>query len=177
MEEPVTLIDREVLKVLSTDTRMDILKELSEGGRTPSFLGKRLKKSDATIVEHLEVLCKAGLVKKVEQPGKKWIFYTLTERGQGIISSKTRRLVIILGSSAVAFLGGAMSLSQYLNESQFFAINTRAAAEAGKLMAPTAAATPSISVALYLSVALFAISIIGFSFYFFQKSKLKRVEV
>jgi len=91
MEEPVTIIDRDVLKVLSVDTRMDILKELSAGDRTPSDLGKKLSKSDATIVEHLDVLCKHGLVKRIEQPGKKWVFYTLTERGYGIVSSKSRR--------------------------------------------------------------------------------------
>src|SRR3972149_8464836 len=103
MEEPVTIVDRDVLKVLSVDTRMDIIKLLSEGGRTPSFMSKKLNKSDATVVEHLNALVKAGLVKKVEQPGKKWVFYTLTDRGYGIIKSKSRRLVIILGTSLIGF--------------------------------------------------------------------------
>ena len=91
MEEPVTIVDRDTLKVMSVDTRIDILKELSNGDRTPSDLGKRLKKSDSTIVEHLNGLIKVGLVKRIEHPGKKWVFYTLTERGKGILSSKSRR--------------------------------------------------------------------------------------
>jgi DNA-binding transcriptional ArsR family regulator len=40
MEEPVTIIDKKVLKVLAVDTRMDIMKELSNGSRTPSDLSK-----------------------------------------------------------------------------------------------------------------------------------------
>lgn len=65
-DEPVTIVDREVLKVLSTDTRMDILKMLSKGDRTPSFIGKKLGKTSSTIVEHLDILVKVGLVKKLE---------------------------------------------------------------------------------------------------------------
>ena len=110
MDEPVTIVDRDVLKVLSADTRMDILKELGQGSRTPSDLSKRLGKSNATIVEHLDTLVKVGLVKKIEQPGKKWIFYTLTEKGQGIITSKSRRLVIILAASFFALVGGAVRI-------------------------------------------------------------------
>src|SRR4030042_3502479 len=108
MEEPVTIIDRDTLKVLSVDTRMDIIKELSQGERTPSDLGKRLNKNDSTIVEHLNGMIKVGLVKKIEHPRKKWIFYTLTEKGRGVISSRSRRLIIILSSSLVGFvLSGA----------------------------------------------------------------------
>lgn len=112
-DDPVTIIDREVLKVLSADTRMDIIKELKEGARTPSFLSKRLRKSNATIVEHLDTLAKVGLVKKTMAPGKKWVFYSLTERGEGIVSTRNRRLIIILGVSLLMFVGGMASMGGY----------------------------------------------------------------
>ena len=41
-DEPVTIVDRDVLKVLSADTRMDILKALSEGKRMPSYMARKL---------------------------------------------------------------------------------------------------------------------------------------
>jgi len=173
MEEPVTIVDREVLKVLSTETRMDIIKELSEGGRTPSDLSKRLNKSDATIVEHLDVLCKAGLVKKTEQPGKKWIFYSLTERGKGIISSKSRRLVIILSTSIIALIGGFITFGQYFQSTNYQMLQSPAA-EAGKDLISTIFPSPTF---FYLSIALFAISVVGFSVYFLQKSKTKGVGI
>ena len=168
MEEPVTIVDREVLKVLSVDTRMDILKILSEGGRTPSFIGDKLNKSDATIVEHLEKLEKAGLVKRTEQPGKKWVFYSLTDRGHGIISSKSRRLVIILATSLLGIFGGLLSFTQYYVQSSY---SMRAAPSlmAGKELAQTVQTVqPTL---LYLSLILFAISFFGLAFYFIQKSK------
>jgi len=175
MEEPVTIVDREVLKVLSTDTRMDILKELSQGGRTPSDLGKKLKKSDATIVEHLGVLCKSGLVKKIEQPGRKWIFYTLTERGEGIISSRSRRLIIILATSIIALIGGFFSFAKYFVQSGFSAtslprLNIEIGAEVSeKVIAPAIQTT----IFLYLSLILFAIAVVGFVLYFLKKPKIK----
>jgi len=171
MEEPTTIIDRDVLKVLSADTRMDILKMLNEGARTPSFLGKHLNKSDATIIEHLDVMVKHGLVKKVEQPGKKWVFYTLTERGYGIVSSKSRRLIIILDTSILAFFGGIFSLMQYSTQVGYLA----ARQEIEK--APLAEGAKTISTLfpsyLYISIALFVIASIGFVFYIYKKSKLK----
>ncbi len=170
MEEPVTIVDREVLKVLSVDTRMDILKELSEGSRTPSDLSKKLKKSDSTIVEHLDTLVKAGLVKKIEQPGKKWIFYTLTDRGDGIISSKSRRLVIILITSLVSIVGGFVSLSLY--STQRVIIASKALGEMAQAPANTLSST--VSYYPYISLALFVIGITGITFYYI-KSKNRGV--
>jgi uncharacterized secreted protein with C-terminal beta-propeller domain len=113
VDEPVTIVDREVLKVLSADTRMDILKALSEGRRMPSFVARRLGKSDATIVEHLKTLEKAGLVRKTSAPGRKWVFYSLTERGESIVGGKSRKLVIIIALSLMVILAGSAMFSQY----------------------------------------------------------------
>jgi len=171
MEEPVTIVDREVLKVLSADTRMDILKILSEGSRTPSDIGKKLEKSDATIVEHLNTMVKAGLVKKIEQPGKKWVFYTLTERGRGIVSSKSRRLIVILSTSILAFAGGLFTLGQYTT--QFGYLATNAAVEKAPLAGADKIVPTLFPAYLYISVVLFAIASISFIFYMYKKSKLK----
>ncbi len=116
MEEEITA-GRDMLKILSVDTRMNIIKLLSEGDRTPSFIGQKLNKSESTIVEHLDILVKADLVKKTEQPGKKWVFYSLTETGKRIVSKpipfgKTK-LVIILVSTLVIFAAGFASLSYF----------------------------------------------------------------
>jgi DNA-binding transcriptional ArsR family regulator len=175
MEEKITLIDRDVLKVLAVDTRMDILKILGEGARTPSDIGKKLNKSDSTIVEHLELLVKAGLVKKIEQPGKKWVFYTLTDRGQGIISSKSRHLIIILSTSILAVAGSVASFLQYQNHAQTFA----SIAQTGKEAAPSAnnvpiaAAAGQILYPLYTSEILLALGFIGIVYYLFERQKLR----
>jgi len=170
MEEPVTIIDRDVLKVISVDTRMDILKMLAHGDRNPSFISKQLHKSDATIVEHLEALQKAGLVRKVETPRRKWVFYTLTERGKGIISSKSRRLVIILGISLLSLFGGIVNLllpnqfaAQNFGEKAATSITQNATA------APTVAATTSTQPFPVFSILLFAIFLAGMFYYLKKK--------
>jgi len=169
MEEPVTIVDRDVLKVLSVETRMDILKELSQGSRTPSDLSKRLGKSGATIVEHLDNMAKVGLVKKIEQPGKKWVFYTLTERGYGIVSSKSRRLVIILATSLLSLAGGFVSLMKY--SSQFGYFGEKMAAPVAERGFTQVAQVPQSHVFLYLSIALFTISLAGMGIYFVKNMR------
>jgi len=173
MEDSITIIDREVLKVLSVDTRMDILKILSEGARTPSHLSEKLKKSDATVVEHLEILTKAGLVKKIEQPGKKWVFYTLTERGKGIVSSKSRRLVIVLSISILALLGGMFTFIQpYVQQGFYLAEKAAPSVENETLGAADNLALIQNQVFNYLPFILMAIGIAGIVFYIWKKSKI-----
>jgi len=173
MEEPVTIVDRDVLKVLAVDTRMNILKELSQGNRTPSDLGKILNKSDATIVEHLDALCKVGLVNRTEQPGKKWVFYSLTERGYGIIKSKSRKLIIVITTSLLSGVIGLGGIGKYMLEKtyMFAAIEAPTLTEKGAGgIATQVFQTPWL---LYFSIGLIALSAIGISFYFIQKSKIK----
>ena len=66
--------ENRLLKVLTSDTRRDILKILSNGYRNPSDLSRMLNKNKSTIVEHLDKMLDAGLVYKIEKPGKKWNF-------------------------------------------------------------------------------------------------------
>lgn len=165
MEEPVTIVDRDILKALAVETRMDILKELSQGGRTPSDLSKKLDKSNATIVEHLNSLVKVGLIKRVEQPGKKWVFYTLTERGYGIVSSKSRRLIIILATSLLA-LGASITSFAY-HQTRFVFYAKEALPAEGKVVSQPIVAQPFF----YLSIILFVIALGGIGFYIYKKIK------
>lgn len=74
--------DIEVHKALSSETRIGILNDLSDVERIPTDLSSRLGKSKATISEHLERLVEAGLVEKMEVPGKKFVYYRITSRGK-----------------------------------------------------------------------------------------------
>ena len=173
MEEKITLIDRDVLKVLAVDTRMDILKILGEGARTPSDISKKLKKSDATIVEHLEVLVKSGLVTKVVQPGKKWVFYTLTDRGQGIISSKSRHLIIILGTSILAVAGSVFSYFQYQSPQTSFQTISQIGGESAPLAKDLTAPATQLPYFLYVSEILLVVGFLGIVFYLIERQKLR----
>ena len=186
-DEPVTIVDRDVLKVLSTETRMDILKMLSKGNQTPSFIGKKLGKRSSTIVEHLDILKKACLVKKLESPGKKWVFYSLTEKGDGIVSSKSRRLIIILATSLFALLGSIVSFGMHISQQTVMlgrSMDDFGTAE--KVMqVPDAINVTTTTIIefvssiqpfyLQLTILLFIIATIGFIVYFYKK--LKEVKI
>jgi len=72
----------ETHRILSSPTRMEILNELSTNEKIPTDLSSRLKKSKATIIEHLERMQEAGFVEKVQTPGKKFVYYRITSKGK-----------------------------------------------------------------------------------------------
>ncbi len=70
-----------VLKILSSKTKLDILKLLSKRNYTLTELSKHLNKSKSTISEHLDFLCNNGFVNK-EKGNHKWIYYSISEKGK-----------------------------------------------------------------------------------------------
>ena len=79
----------EIYKMLSSGTRQDILNELVKGERTPTYLSARIRKSKATVVEHLNRLIDAQLVEKREEEGKKFVFYKLTSKGKAVLRGRS----------------------------------------------------------------------------------------
>jgi len=75
-------IDPQEERLLSNETRAGIMSELSQADKIPTDLSMKLGKSKATIVEHLETLTGAGFVERVATPGKKFVFYRLTQKGK-----------------------------------------------------------------------------------------------
>jgi DNA-binding transcriptional ArsR family regulator len=167
--------NEEVFKVIASDTKRKIIKELSKGSRTPSDLSKILNKNKSTIVEHLDKLKNAGLVEKIEKPGKKWVFYMLTEQGESIVSSRTNKIVIILATTFLSLVGSIFSLFNYLKPIYF----NKSLMESTETL-PTLKGTGSLIVQnplyLYLSLILFGITIIGTSAILLMR-KRKIVEV
>ncbi|OIO20810.1 hypothetical protein COV61_01280 [Candidatus Micrarchaeota archaeon CG11_big_fil_rev_8_21_14_0_20_47_5] len=82
------MMDYDVHKALSNETRVGILSELSEVEKIPTDLSSKLDKSKATIAEHLERLVQAGLVEKIEKPGRKFVFYRITSKGRSALRQK-----------------------------------------------------------------------------------------
>lgn len=113
MEEQLEL-GKEVFKALASDTRIDILKALTERRKTLTELAESLNLSKSTAHEHLLKLTEAGLIKKVDSPNK-WIYYELTEKGLDLIQPKRKKSVILLLSSALlAFAVGGYQIANYI---------------------------------------------------------------
>ncbi len=164
--------EEETLKTLNSETRRKIIKELSSGYRTPSDLSRILRKSKSTIVEHLEKLMNAGLVEKKQRPGRKWVFYSLTDRGERLVSPKTNKIIIILSITLLSILAGSFSLFNYLRQPILLAepLAEKAVGEGREIL--IGARNP---IFLYVSIGLFAVSMIGIISLMLMKRK--RMEV
>jgi DNA-binding transcriptional ArsR family regulator len=72
-------------ELMRNQTRAGIMGELKDADRIPTDLSLRLGKSKSSIVEHLDALVEAGLVERMQQPGKKFVYYRLTQKGRQIL--------------------------------------------------------------------------------------------
>ena len=107
-EEKITL-DRKVFQVLSSGTRITILKSLDQRRKMLAELSKELGMSPSTVKEHMDGLKKAGLVVSKDD-GHKWKYYELTRSGKGILHPEYTRIWIVLSLSGLALLATAYDM-------------------------------------------------------------------
>ncbi|MBN2202639.1 MAG: winged helix-turn-helix transcriptional regulator [Candidatus Aenigmarchaeota archaeon] len=96
-------IDRKTLKALAADTRLDILKSLGRRRKMPSELSKEMRLAPSTILEHLSKLETASLVKK-ENTGHKWVYYSLTGKGENLVKPKAPVQFILMLTIGTIFV-------------------------------------------------------------------------
>ncbi len=72
-------------RLMQNGTRAGIMEQLEGADRIPTDLSAKLGKSKATVVEHLETLVEAGFVEKLATPGKKFVYYRLTQKGKRML--------------------------------------------------------------------------------------------
>ncbi len=144
-----TTLDSQSLKVLGADTRQNILKELKERPHTASELSRHLDKHITTIKEHLDLLMEAGLVDRNEREGRKWVYYSLSRKGEKLFKS-SYSWVVILGLSLVCILAGILPVFQgsqmYMKE-----LSVGAVRDAAESSAPATAATNLLPVIMIVA--------------------------
>lgn len=96
---PKITLDQESFKALASEVRVDILKRLDERRQTVTDLSNHLGLSKPTLLEHLEKLQSAGLVKRVDE-GRKWIYYELSDKGRKVLHPERVSIVLALSSAA-----------------------------------------------------------------------------
>jgi len=114
VEEQLT-IDRETFKALSSDTRLDILKALRERKKTITELAESLNLSKSTVHEHLTMLIKSGLVKRIDSKNK-WVYYSLTWKGMGLFQNNLKKIVVLFSSALTFLLAGTYELLKFVFE-------------------------------------------------------------
>jgi ArsR family transcriptional regulator len=106
-------LDKETIRALASETRVDILKKLYSEHMTFKKLCDELNLPKSTVHENLTVLVESGLVRK-KNIDNKWVYYGLTEEGREILhSGKSQKKIIILLSSAIlSFVAGIVEIYQ-----------------------------------------------------------------
>ncbi len=121
------ILDKQSLKALGGETRQDIIKLLTQRPHTASELSKKLNKHVTTITEHLSMLEHSGIVSKKDD-GHKWLYYSLTLKGEKLTKPKYYAWTIVLALSGIAILGGVVDLFSYNSSIQNLAKETAQAA-------------------------------------------------
>jgi len=80
-----SISDMEGERLLANETRAGIMEELSSADKIPTDISNKLGKSKASVVEHLAALMEAGLVERISTPGKKFVYYRLTQKGRQLL--------------------------------------------------------------------------------------------
>jgi len=146
MEEPKITLDSSAFKALASQTRVKILKVLHKRNHTQSELSAVLKMSIPTIKDHLKAMEQAGLVKRKEE-GRKWIYYSLTEKAKCVLDPERKRLWIVLSFFVLSIIGTVITIARYFGQKTTGAVQaekTLMAARAPEAM-DTALQTTSIA--------------------------------
>ena len=106
---PKITLDQESFKALASEVRVEILKRLDERRQTVTDLSNLLALSKPTLLEHLEKLQAAGLVKRVDE-GRKWIYYELSEKGRRILRPERVAIVIALANTVALVVVGLIAM-------------------------------------------------------------------
>src|SRR5438309_6592351 len=104
-------LDQESFRALASDVRVDVLKRLDARRETVTDLSNLMTLSKPTLLEHLEKLQSAGLVKRVDE-GRKWIYHELSDKGRKILHPERVAITLALGIAvALAAIGAFLALS------------------------------------------------------------------
>ena len=158
-------LDQESFKALASEVRVDILKKLDERRQTVTDLSNFMGLSKPTLLEHLEKLQSAGLVKRVDE-GRKWIYYELSDKGRKVLHPERVSIVLALSSAAgLAAIGVYYLLSVGLGlagaPSLYNGTGTAAPLERGSVLF---GGFPLVSLVTFVLAAAAAV-IAGFLFY------------
>ena len=136
------ILTRDAIKVLSVDTRLDILKLLDDRPHTLTEIKDELELAAATVSEHLAKLEESGLIEKRDE-GRKWKYYSLTDQGRKLFAKKPAGLMFAFVLSTVA--AGAFTIASLIRvppQPEMAPMMARDAMVAESMALDTVAATP-----------------------------------
>ena len=94
-------LDLNAFKALASDTRLDILRALDGKKMSLKDISNVTNLNKATLHEHLSKLNEAGLVKKKERDGHKWVYYKLSWKGESLLHPENTKIVVMFTTTFI----------------------------------------------------------------------------
>jgi DNA-binding transcriptional ArsR family regulator len=110
-------LDRETFKALASETRLNILRVLDGKKLSLKDICDATSLNKATLYEHLLKLSEAGLVKRKEREGHKWVYYKLTWKGENLLHPENAKIVVLFTVTFIALFAGIVNLFLYVRGS------------------------------------------------------------
>jgi len=110
---PKVTLDMNAFKALASDTRLDILRSLDGKKMSLKDISKATNLNKATLHEHLSKLHEAGLVKKKEREGHKWVYYKLSWKGECLLHPENTRIVVLFSVTFISLFFGIIQLVNF----------------------------------------------------------------
>jgi DNA-binding transcriptional ArsR family regulator len=171
------VLDVSAFKALASETRLDILKALDGKKMGLTAISNVTKLHKVTLHEHLEKLTEAGLVKRDEREGHKWVYYRLSWKGESLLHPENTKIVVMFTSTFIALSIGVISLIHVAQE----LLGTESVDTGGLLQGPPPGSEPGFTtvnpVLLPLTIGcLVAFTILlTISFRKYKKNKIPRL--
>ena len=106
-------LDINAFKALASDTRLDILRTLDGKKMSLKDISNATNLNKATLHEHLSKLNEAGLVKKKEREGHKWVYYKLSWKGESLLHPENTKIVVLFTTTFIALWVGIIQMIWY----------------------------------------------------------------
>ncbi|MEF8879323.1 MAG: winged helix-turn-helix domain-containing protein [Candidatus Thermoplasmatota archaeon] len=107
-------LDISTFKALASDSRLSILKALDGKRMSLKDISDETNLNKATLHEHLTKLNEAGLVKRKEREGHKWVYYKLTWKGECLLHPENTRVVVMFSMAFLSICVGVVSLVNFV---------------------------------------------------------------
>ena len=108
-------LDINAFKALASDTRLDILRTLDGKKMSLKDISNATNLKKATLHEHLSKLNEAGLIKKKEREGHKWVYYKLSWKGESLLHPDNTKIVVLFATTFIALMAGIIQIAWYVN--------------------------------------------------------------
>jgi len=98
------IIDKNSIKALSSDNRIKILQSLEDKNKTVSELSRELNINKSALLSHLSILIDAGLIRKKQRIGHKWVYYTLSWSGKSVLHPQKSNIMLIISVTIISII-------------------------------------------------------------------------